>query len=109
MLLEEKNEDGYGRIYRNGVAVGTERNVSTSPTYTEYSEDISGWSEGDLCQLYVHDTAGNGCISKNFRIYSDLSELRYAGSKFNSSYVTDSTSPLTAAQLTAVLEGLGFL
>jgi len=100
--------DGYGRIYRNGVAVGTERNVSTSPAYTEYSEDISGWSEGDLCQLYVHDTAGNGCISKNFRIYSDISELRYGVSKFNTA-IEGSTSPLTASQLTAVLEGLGFL
>ena len=101
--------DGYGKIYKNGVAVGTERNVSTSPAYTEYSEDISGWSEGDLCQLYVHDTPGNGVISKNFRIYSSLSELRYKNSKSTTAYIADSASPLTAAKLTAVLEGLGLI
>lgn len=49
----------FGRIYRNGVAVGTERTVS-SATSTEFSEDISGWSVGDLCQLYLKtDDVGN--------------------------------------------------
>ncbi|MEK7549192.1 MAG: hypothetical protein AAB496_01755, partial [Patescibacteria group bacterium] len=45
----------YGRIYRNGVAVGTERNTS-SDTYVEFSEDIGGWSAGDLVQVYAHRT-----------------------------------------------------
>ncbi len=39
----------YGRIYRNGAAVGTER----SSIGATFSEDISGWSAGDLCQLYL--------------------------------------------------------
>src|SRR3989304_3938576 len=41
----------YGRIYRNGSAVGTERSNS-SATYVEYSEDIGGWTAGDLVQVY---------------------------------------------------------
>jgi len=43
-----------GQIYRNGDAVGTQRDKSSgySTEYTTYSEDISGWTTGDLCQLY---------------------------------------------------------
>lgn len=41
----------YGRIYRNGTAVGTERSLNNGTT-VEYSEDISGWSAGDLLQVY---------------------------------------------------------
>jgi hypothetical protein len=44
--------DGFrARIYRNGAAVGTERTLTVS--YQTFSEDISGWSVGDLCQLYA--------------------------------------------------------
>lgn len=42
----------YARIYRNGVAVGTERKT-TSLSYVYYSEDISGWSLADECMLYM--------------------------------------------------------
>lgn len=43
----------YGKIYRNGAPVGTEQHNVTG-AYVEYSEDISGWSAGDLLQLYCH-------------------------------------------------------
>ena len=46
----------FARIYRNGVAVGTERST-TSTTFVEYSEDIGGWAAGDLVQVYGKDTA----------------------------------------------------
>ena len=59
-----------GRIYRNGVAVGTTRSKSNENnigTFTStYTETISGWSNGDLLQLYgYHNNAygGNGRIS----------------------------------------------
>lgn len=55
------------RIYRNAVAVGTER-VDTDAIYTTYSENISGWTAGDLCQLYIKEDAVVGA-AKNFRIY----------------------------------------
>lgn len=45
-----------GQIYRNGSAVGTLR--SNASTGASYSEDISGWSVGDLCQLYVYNSSG---------------------------------------------------
>jgi hypothetical protein len=41
----------YGRIYRNGVAVGTERTHNDN-SYETFTEDISGWSAGDQVQLY---------------------------------------------------------
>lgn len=59
----------YGKIYRNGVAIGTER-VDSDGTYTTYSEDITGWSRGDLVQLYGHGTTPSVAQLKNFRIYS---------------------------------------
>jgi len=59
----------YGRIYRNGVAVGTERST-TSDTYVTFSEDISGWSPGDLCQLYIKQASNPNADWRNFRLYS---------------------------------------
>ncbi|MBW2648963.1 MAG: hypothetical protein JRC53_03965 [Deltaproteobacteria bacterium] len=60
----------YGRIYRNGVAVGTEQST-TSDSYVTMSEDISGWSAGDLLQLYLkaHD-AGPAPTVRNLRVYA---------------------------------------
>jgi hypothetical protein len=63
----------FGRIYKNGVAVGTERSSSTD-TYTTYSEDIQ-LAPGDLLQIYAHtsaDTSRNANI-QNFRLYYDKS------------------------------------
>ncbi len=61
----------HGRIYRNGVAVGTERTTSLD-TYTTYSEDISGWSEDDLIQLYTLGSMGILPYVQNFRVYGDI-------------------------------------
>lgn len=59
----------YGQVYRNGVAVGTLQSDTTG-SYVTKSEDISGWSAGDLCQLYVHAAIGKSAWYKNFRLYS---------------------------------------
>jgi hypothetical protein len=48
----------YAQIYRNGVAVGTERST-TSTTYVAFTETVSGWADGDLLQIYAH-TSGSG-------------------------------------------------
>ncbi len=42
----------HARIYRNGGAVGTDRNGTGS--WVEHSEDIAGWSAGDNLQLYAY-------------------------------------------------------
>ena len=62
----------YGRVYRNGVAVGTEQSGGDT-TYATKTEDISGWSAGDLCQLYVKEATGAKNVTyRNFRIYATI-------------------------------------
>jgi hypothetical protein len=60
-------------VYRNGSAVGTPQSVTRNGGYATFSEDISGWSAGDLAQLYmsVGSKADGGEKLKNFRIYAD--------------------------------------
>ena len=71
MKSENSGITVYGRIYRNGVAVGAEQSTS-SEGYTEFSEDISGWSPGDMCQLYVKTpTLGTEVYFDDFEIWAD--------------------------------------
>ena len=70
----------YGQIYKNGVAVGTERNTGSN-TYVEYSEDIGGWSAGDLVQVYVKLTGGGTKYIQGFNIYTAAPPI--AGGLFN--------------------------
>ena len=57
----------YGRIYRNGVAVGTEQTEMLG--YDTKSEDIAGWSSDDHIQLYVHRGSAGLVSIRNFWIY----------------------------------------
>jgi len=61
---------GEGRIYKNGVAVGTER-TTTSATFQVYTEDLD-FKKGDLIQLYAKRTGAAGQAEvQNFRIYNN--------------------------------------
>lgn len=64
-----------GRIYVNGIAVGTERNQqgAGATTYATYSEDIT-INAYDLVQLYIKNEATGGLTTycRNFRIYYDI-------------------------------------
>lgn len=57
----------YGRIYKNGVAIGTVRTTS-SFTYVTYSQDFAGLNAGDAIQLYIYGFSYPG-VARNFRIY----------------------------------------
>jgi hypothetical protein len=61
------NAFGYFRIYRNGVAVGTQRQTNTSSPYSG-SESIAGWSVGDTLELWMHCDGTNLCTASAFRI-----------------------------------------
>lgn len=64
------DRDYKGRIYRNGGAVGTER-INATTNWITFSEDISGWSAGDLLQLYIYGQgAGWNAFTRNLRVYS---------------------------------------
>lgn len=68
----------YGQVYRNGVAVGAEHEETTFG-YTTFTDDITGWFAGDLCQLYVRYKTGSyvGSKWKNFRVYASLDLTKY--------------------------------
>jgi len=70
--------NAYGRVYRNGVAVGTARNTTSTVPQT-YSEDISGWAPNDLCQIYacVQNVTSPGAKVTNFRLYTGAPEREY--------------------------------
>ncbi|MCK5018491.1 MAG: hypothetical protein KAS32_15635 [Candidatus Peribacteraceae bacterium] len=64
----------YGKIYRNGFAVGVEQTVN-STTFVECVDDITGWSAGDTVELWIKnmDGFGDNTIVNNFRLYTDKS------------------------------------
>lgn len=88
----------YGKIYRNGSAVGTERTNIGSQTY-DISEDISGWSAGDLLQIYGKVSPNNaGTHYTGFlKVYegNSISPAINTGLGGNLTYV----SPIAAASL----------
>ncbi len=62
----------YGKIYKNGVAAGTERST-TETTYKQYLENISGVEPGDLIQIYAYNANGptNDVQIQNFRVFTN--------------------------------------
>lgn len=74
---EMKSHDGRtvkGKIYRNDEHVGLGVEHTTSSTvYVTYSQDLDGWSAGDIIKLKCwvqHD--GNFAYVRNFRAYGGL-------------------------------------
>jgi hypothetical protein len=62
---------GYGRIYRNGVAVGTEKTVAAD-IYATVTDSVSGWSVGDKVQLYIKGQSGpDDCYIKDFKVFAN--------------------------------------
>jgi len=68
-LAGNTSEQLYGRIYVNGVAIGTERTIISSAAYETFTEDISV-ELSDLIQLYVKSSDSfAGASIKNFRLH----------------------------------------
>jgi hypothetical protein len=61
----------YGKIYKNGVALGTEQHHSDSGTYNTYSEDLNvGTMEaGDTLELWAKVDSTNTGKCKELRLY----------------------------------------
>jgi hypothetical protein len=61
---------GYGRIYKNGVAFGTEQ-TTNSTSFVIKTEDLSV-TQGDLIQIYYKITGAATTVNvKNIAICSD--------------------------------------
>lgn len=65
------NGNMQGRIYRNGSAVGTLQTDNTVAGNV-FSEDISGWTAGDLLQLYGTGNDTQGAVIGNLEIYENV-------------------------------------
>jgi hypothetical protein len=59
----------YGRIYKNGVAFGTEQSTS-STSYVTKSEDLV-FAIGDYMDLYLKGDGSHTSYLRNFRLYYD--------------------------------------
>lgn len=60
----------YARVYRIGAAIGTEQMMDYGQGWVLKSEDISGWSIGDTCELWAKSSNANPVTIKEFRLYS---------------------------------------
>jgi hypothetical protein len=61
----------WGKIYRNGSPVGTERVAGGA---TEFIETIAGWASGDLLQVYGYaELTTDYCDISNLRILCTFS------------------------------------
>lgn len=56
----------YGRVYKNGVAVGTER-TTTSSTPVSWTENIS-FSANDTIELWIKNSSTNSTYNKRFEL-----------------------------------------
>lgn len=64
---------GHSKVYKNGVAYGTEK-ITYVSAYNNYSESSLSFAAGDLIQLYTKvgpdlGPGGDTCNIQNFRIY----------------------------------------
>jgi len=77
-LMSPDVNAAFGKIYRNGVAIGAEHtHVNDAGVYHTYSDDFdtSAWAVGDLIQVYSYGPNANNqpMHVKNFRICYDPS------------------------------------
>ncbi len=57
----------YGRVYKNGVAHGTEQSATVGAGYLNKSEDLV-FEKGDLIQLYYRASGGGSAWVRNFKV-----------------------------------------
>lgn len=74
LAVEGGVQTAHARVYRNGVAVGTDQSTSSGePTFVTFSENIAGWAKNDLIQLYTWASGGKVAYVKNFRVKATTS------------------------------------
>jgi len=65
------NYEAYGRIYRNGVAVGTERSTTSTGGEEFYEDFDAAWTTNDLIQVYAYRTGTATAYVLDFRFCYD--------------------------------------
>jgi len=69
--MNASNGNMSARVYKNGVAHGTEQTFETGGSWDTKSEDLSTWDADDLCQLYYKNNTADSANVRNFRLYYD--------------------------------------
>jgi len=67
MTTPAMGETAYARIYKNGVAIGTEQSEAAG-VYTTVIDDLTGFALNDLIQIYAKNSAGTAFV-RNMRFY----------------------------------------
>jgi len=67
-----------GKVYKNGVALGTERISTSNETFTE---DFTGFLKDDLIQIYVYRGSGTTAYISTFRLLFDRTITELSGCK----------------------------
>jgi hypothetical protein len=65
------NYEAYGQIYRNGVAVGTERSTTSTGGEEFYEDFDAAWTTNDLIQVYTYRTGTATAYVLDFRFCYD--------------------------------------
>jgi len=63
--------DAFGKIYKNGVAEGTEQSTALFESFETFSEDFADFESGDLIQLYMKGSHDNDQYCQNMQFYYD--------------------------------------
>jgi len=71
----QAGENTFGKIYKNGVAYGTER-VKNDVGYSTFNEDLE-FTADDAVELYYYNDGVANAITKNFRILGTTSFSKY--------------------------------
>jgi len=61
----------YGKVYKNGGAIGTERSHQTS-AWVGYSEDFTNVVSNDLLQIYIRSGSGSTVSCRYFRVQASV-------------------------------------
>jgi len=82
----------FGRIYKNGTAIGTERST-TDVNWVYFTEDFTGFKVGDLIQIYGKASAGVAYVA-NFRFYYDSKLTKLGGANLYTTILGDKNVPI---------------
>jgi len=79
----------FAKIYKNGVALGTER-TTVAEAYQAYSQDLGPFSEDDLLQIYAHRNQGGAGATyvQNFQLLYDRAVSILAGHELATAITT---------------------
>jgi len=68
----------YTRVYQNGTPLGDEQQEVNPDAFTPVTQDVAGWSAGDLLQIYIKTDGGSTWYLKNAKLYATIPSVEAA-------------------------------